>query len=391
MNSDGRVLLLLLASCVVVAGAGAPAAASTPPGPVCPVCGGSDYVEMWGADDEWTTPDDRTLTVRVHESGTAMWVADLRWNDPADAPGPDEADAVESAAEEALADSRYLPEHEAVAVEVREGRTRITWQTSSVVTERFGHGVFRSFHGEASSRTLVLNVEELVVRAPPGRVVTNDPAAGTVTDDGTAVRVDSDAGDPDDVRTLEDFYVVLGDERGATSRVTAELAIGSFLWPIAGGNLLQHLFLPGVVFGVGLTGLYAAGRRWGADPDRAGGYGAAGIVVGLLGVVAATMGPVPFGSNSVFSLPGVLLALAALAAFGYAVAAGDRRLLVVTGTAVPSVALAPMVARIWPAVQLPTLSLLISFFYTALAVAVIVLGAPWYLFGLALGRRETTP
>ena len=387
MNPGRRVLLPLLMSCVVAAGAGAPAAASTPPAPICPVCGG-EYPGMWGADGGWTVPDDRTLTVRAHENGTATWVADLRWGDPADAPGADEADAVESAAEEALADSRYLPEHEAVAVDVREGRTRVTWQTPGVVAERFSHGVFRPFHGEGSSQSLVLNAEELVVRAPAGQVVTNDPAIGTVTGDGTAVRV---VGRDGTSRYLDDAYVVFDDERGAASGITTELAVGSLLWPIAGRNLLQDLFLPGVVFGVGLTGLYAAGRRWGADPDRAGGYGAVGVVVGLLGVVAATVGPIPFGSNSVFSLPGALLALAALAAFGYAVAAGDRRLLVVTGAAVPAVALAPMIARIWPAVQLPTLSLLISFFYTALAVAVVVLGAPWYLFGLALGRRETTP
>jgi len=343
---------------------------------------------MWGADDGWTVPDDRTLTVRAHENGTATWVADLRWDDPEDAPGPDEANAVESAAEEALADSRYLPEHEAVAVDVREGRTRIAWQTPGVVAERFDHGVFRSFHGEGGSQALVMNAEELVVRAPAGRVVTNDPAVGSVTDDGTAVRVvDRDGTN----RYLDDAYVVFGDERGAASGITTELAVGSLLWPIAGRNLLQHLFLPGVVFGVGLTGLYAAGRRWGADPDRAGGYGAAGVAVGLLGVVAATVGPVSFGSNSVFSLPGVLLALAALAAFGYAVAAGDRRLLVVTGTAVPAIALAPMVARIWPAVQVSNLYLLTSVAYTVLAVAVVVLGAPCYLFGLALGRRETAP
>ena len=383
MNSDGRVLLVLLASVAVVAGAGAPAAASTQPAPVCPICGG-EYAGIWGADDGWTTPDDRTLTVWVHGNGTATWIADFRWESAGDGPSRDETAAVRAEAEQAIGS-------ETENVEVREGRTRITWQRSGVVTERFGHGVLRSFHGEASSRQLVLNVDELVVRVPPGQVVTNDPAAGTVTDDGTTVRVDGDADEIGDFRILEDFYVVFGDERGATSRVTAELAIGSFLWPIAGGNLLLHLFLPGVVFGVGLVGLYAAGRRWGADPDRAGGYGAAGVAVGLLGVVAATVGPVPFGSGSVFSLPGVLLALAALAAFGYAVAAGDRRLLVVTGAAVPAVALAPMVVQIWPAVQLPALSLLISLFYTALAVAVVVLGAPWYLFGLALGRRETTP
>ena len=385
MNSDKRVLLLLLASCVVVAGAGAPAAASTSPGPVCPVCGG-EYAGMWGADDGWTTPDDRTLTVRSHENGTATWVADLRWDDPADAPGPDEADAVESAAEEALADSRYLPEHEAVAVEVNEGRTRITWQTPGVVAERFGHGVFRPFHGEGSSQALVMNVDELVVRAPAGQVVTNDPAAGTVTDDGTAVRVVGGGSD----RYLDDLYVVFGDERGAASGITAELAVGSLLWPIAGENLMFLFAFPTVAFCVGLAGLYAVGHRWGVDPDRAERYGAYGLGTGLLALLAVTVGPVAFGT--LFSLPGVLLALAVLVVFGYVSAVGDRRQLVVAGAAVPVVGLAPYLVASWPAVEIGgPLIILTVFAYTGLAVAVVVLGAPCYLFGLALGRREATP
>jgi hypothetical protein len=384
MNPDGRVLLVLLASCVVVAGAGAPAAASSPPSSVCPVCGGA-YPGMW-TDTDWTTPDDRTLTVRVHENGSATWIADLRWDDTEDAPGPDEADAVESAAEDTLADALYLPEHEAVAVEVREGRTQVTWKTPGVVAERFDHGVFRPFHGEGSSRTLVLNVEKLVVRAPAGQVVTNDPAVGTVTDDGTEVRVVG--GDGTD-RYLDDAYVVFGDERDAASGISTELAVGSLLWPIAGRNLLWLLVVPAVAFCVGLAGLHAAGRRWGAAPDRTERYGAAGLAVGLPALFAAVVGPVPFGSLS--SLPGVLLALAALAAFGYAAAADDRRLLVAAGAAVPVVGLAPFVANAWPAVQVTNLYFLTSLAYTGFAVAVVVLGAPWYLFGLALGRRETTP
>ena len=371
MDTDSRVLLALLASLVVAAGAGAPAAASPQPSPVCPVCGDA-HTGMWSG-GEWTAPDDRTLTVRAHENGTATWVADLRWEDPEDAPGPDEADAVESAAERAIGS-------EAVGTEVREARTRITWRTPGVVTEQFGHGVFRPFHGEGAEQLLVVNVDELVVRAPAGQVVTNDPAAGTVTDNGTAVSVRG----PE--RSVGDFYVVFGDERDATSGVTTQLAVGSLIWPVAGGNLFWLLVLPAVAFCVGLAGLYAAGRRWGVDPDRTGRYGAAGLAVGLLALVAATVGPIPFGS--LFSLPGVLLALAALATFGYAAAVGDRRLLAATGASVPVIGLAPYVADFWPAVQVHGLYFLTSIAYTGLAVAIVVLGAPYYLFGMALGKRR---
>jgi len=380
MDTDRRVLLALLASLVVAAGAGAPTAASPQPSPVCPVCGDT-HPGTW-EDSEWTVPDDRTLTVQAHGNGTATWVADLRWDDPEEAPAPDEADAVESSAGRTMSESLYRPAYEGVAVEVSEARTRITWRTPGVVTEQFGHGVFRPFHGEGAEQLLVVNVDELVVRAPAGQVVTNDPAVGTVTDNGTAVSVRG----PE--RSVGDFYVVFGDERDATSGVTTRLAVGSLIWPVAGENLLWLLVFPAIAFCVGLAGLYAAGRRWGADPDRAERYGAYGLAAGLLALVAATVGPVPFGS--LFSLPGVLLALVALAAFGYAAAVGDRRLLAATGAAVPVIGLAPYLANAWPAVRVHPLYLITSIAYSGLAVAIVVFGAPCYLFGMALGERRTT-
>ena len=176
---------------------------------------------------------------------------------------------MESSAGRTMSESLYCPAYEGVAVEVSEARTRITWRTPGVVTEQFGHGVFRPFHGEGTEQLLVVNVDELVVRAPAGQVVMNDPAVGTVTNNETAVSVRG----PE--RSVGDFYVVFGDERDATGGVTTQLAVGSLIWPVAGGNLFWLLVLPAVAFCVGLTGLYAAGRRWGADPDRAGGYGAA--------------------------------------------------------------------------------------------------------------------
>jgi hypothetical protein len=378
METDARIVVALLASLVVAAGAGAPAATSPQPSPVCPVCGDT-YPGMW-EDSEWTGPDDRTLTVRAHGNETATWVADLRWDDPGDAPAPDEADAVEAMARRATDESLYLQEYEGVAVEVSEGRTRIAWQTPGAVTERFGHGVFRPFHGEGVEQRLYVNVDELVVRAPAGQVVTNDPAVGAVTGDGGAVRVDG----PE--RNVGDFYVVFGDERDAASAVATEAAVGSLVWPVAGENLLWLLLFPTVAFAVGLAGLYAAGRRWGADPDRAGRYAAAGLGAGGLVVLGSVVGPLPFGS--LFSLPGILLALAALAAFGYAAAAGDRRLLAATAAAVPVIGLAPYVADAWPAVQVHGLYLITSIAYTGLAVAIVVFGAPWFLYGMALGQRQ---
>jgi hypothetical protein len=195
-----------------------------------------------------------------------------------------------------MADALYLPEHEAVAVEVREGRTQVTWRTPGVVTEQFGHGVFRPFHGEGTEQLLVVNVDEFVVRAPAGQVVRNDPTVGTVTDNETAVSVRG----PE--RSVGDFYVVFGDERDATSGVTTQLAVGSLIWPVADGNLFWLLVLPAVAFCVGLAGLYTAGRRGAPTPTGPGATAPPGSRSGCSH--SSPRRPVPFCSARCSPCPG---------------------------------------------------------------------------------------
>ena len=378
-------LAALVVSFAVGSVFGVPATASSPPTRICPVCTDYSSDDTW-IDDGSPVPDESTVTVTAHRNGSATWVAELRWSDAEDA--PDDEDRVEGAVNDALWDSAYLHDISDVAVDLGAETATVRWRTSGVVAERFDHHVLRPFHREGGGHRRALAADRLTIRGPEGTVVTNDPAAGTVADDGQSVTVRGPVPSSGDSHVvLEDFYVVFGDEQDAVGTVETELATGSLLWPIAGRNLFWLLVFPGAAFCVGLVGLYAAGRRWGADPDRTGRYGAYGLAAGLFAVVAATVGPVPFGS--LFSLPGVLLALAALAAFGYAAAIEDRRLLATTGAAVPVVGLAPYVANAWPAVQIHGLYFLTSIAYTGLAVAVVVFGAPCYLFGLALGRRRS--
>lgn len=377
MRSARTAVLVALSALVLFAAVTGPSVASSQPEPVCPVC--ADTTAMWD-DSGWSPPDGQAMTVLAHENGTATWVVDLRWDTPEEAPSVGDADEIASMADQDIDEFRYLEAHENVAVKIGDDRARIAWQTPGVVTERLGHGVFRTFHGEGFRQPLAVNVDELVVRAPDGQFVTNDPAVGAVTDDGTAVSVDG----PD--QTVGEFYVVFGDDRGGVSAVTTELAIGSLLWPIMGENLLSFLFLPTVTFGVGLAGLYAAGRRWGADPGRAEQYGVFGLAAGVVVSLGHVVGPGAFETG--FFLPATLLALVAVATFGYATAVGDRQLLVATAVAVPIVGLAPFLAILWPAVTLGPILYTVTFSYTNLAVGVVVLGVPWFLYGMALGQRR---
>jgi hypothetical protein len=180
-----------------------------------------------------------------------------------------------------------------------------------VVADRFDHHVLRAFHREGGGRRRALRADRLTIRGLEGAVGTNDPAAGTVTDGGRAVTLRGD-------RTLEDFYAVFGDELDPVAGATSQPAIGSLVWPEAVTNLSLLLLFPAIVVGLGLVGLYAAGRQWDADPDRTGRYGAAAVAVWGLVALAAFVGPVPHDSSG--TLAAGLLAFAWLAAFGYAVA-----------------------------------------------------------------------
>jgi hypothetical protein len=377
MSESTVPAVLALAALVLLGATAGPVAASSQPSPVCPVC--NSYVWM-GDDTDWSSPDHRTLTVKAHENGSATWVADFRWNDSGNAPAPEDESRLQARAEEALETSH--PEAKSVTVGLREdGEATIRWRRAGVVDERLGHGVFRLFHSEGGELRRFVNVDRLVIQAPDGQVVTNDPAVGSVTDDGTAVSVDG----PE--REVGDFYVVFGEERDAAASVTTTLAIGSLVWPVAAQNLLLNLLFPAIVFGFGLTGLYALGRSRGVDPERANRYGVAGLVAGVVTVGAYVRGPGPL--NPPYFLPATLVAFGALAAFGAAVAIGGRRQLVGTALAVPAIALAPFVAWMWPAVRVPGLGLLASMLQAGLAVAILVLGVPCFLYGMALGERRT--
>jgi hypothetical protein len=378
MRTDSHVALTVLAAVVIVASGLAVPAAANGTTPVCPVCGGAGTT-AW-EDTSHPPPDTSSLTVDVHENGSATWTATLRWRDADGAPAPDDEDAVEELTRETLADSRFVPPAEAVRADVAaDDRATVRWRTPNVVEYRFGEGVVTLFRTTGGADQPHLNAEQLVVRVPDGTVITNDPARGTVSEDRTELRQTGPG-------RIEDFYVAFGEEPGAA---TTTLVIWSVVWPRAAGNALVVLGPAALVLAVGLGALYAVSRRREGSPDdrTVKFYGGLGVGLGALlvgGIVVAEPGgdPLVWAAAAVGALLG-------LAGFGYLAAGGERRRAAGVAALVYLVAVGPFLAREWPLVDLhPLYRFAAMGGLLAFCAAVVLLGSPAYLVGDALARRR---
>lgn len=367
----GRVAFVATLVVVGLLSGGGIATGSAQPVHLCPVCGDGVW-SIWH-DTEWEPPTESHATVAVHGNGSATWTAELRWANPDVGPQPGDAGKVESIARRELDWSPAVPDPDVVEVEVREGETVVEWRTADVVDERFGHGVLRNFHGEGIVYPLHFDGDSFTIEAPEGQVVTNDPAAGTLSDDRTELTVHGPA------RLVEEFHVVFGDPDEVSSPSTT-LAVGSILWPIAATNVLTGVVPATIVLAFGLAGQARLGRYVDGTSDRllvASGVGTALVATAL----DFTPDGIPWFDERIH------LGLAAIVVFGYATATGDRRWTLVGGLVTWIVLVGSTIPTIG-VTESPFFMLSVSV-YTLLVGALVVVGVPGYLFGVSLARRRT--
>lgn len=366
----GRVATIATVVMVGLLAGGGLAAGSAQPVPMCPVC--DDGLGSMGHGTEWEPPTESHATMTVHGNGSATWTAELRWADPDAGPGIGDAKQVETDARDALGWSPAVPDPEAVDVEVREGETVIEWRTVDVVDERYGHGVLRNFHGEGTVYLLQLEADSFTIEAPEGQVVTNDPAAGTHSDDRTELTVHGPG------TFVEEFHVVFGDADEVSSPSTT-IAVGSILWPIAASNVLHWVVPATIVLALGLAAQARLGGFVDGAADRlliASGTGTA--------LVAGALATTPVGVK--WFDQRVHLGIAAIVVFGYASATEDRRW-TLAGGLVTWVVLVGSAIPAWSGITRGTFFLFGVIVYTLLVGTLVVVGVPGYLFGLSLARR----
>lgn len=279
-----RVALAVLAVAAVVAPAAmAPAAASTPPERLCPVCG--EQLERVAAYelDTSVTAGDGELRMVVDDAGDAALRARVPLNDSTAERFRENAsamDAVVAAAfsGEGAARSAFGAERARNVSAAMDGDAMVvTYEIPGVARRARGGVLLVTAFGERE-RYVDTNVDRFELVGPDGYVVANQPRTGTVqstelrdsersTGEGVVWEpVDGEYGG-DDGRLERGTYVAFAPDDGLAARANAELAVASTVGPQMFDDAVAVGGPTGVVLALALLGcLFLVGES--ATPER---------------------------------------------------------------------------------------------------------------------------
>ncbi|KTG10629.1 hypothetical protein AUR64_08160 [Haloprofundus marisrubri] len=438
------VWVALLCAVLIATSLAAPAAdARPPPRELCGFCG--ENVESAAAEHGLDLTVERsTVTVHVHDNGSATWVVRNRI--------AEDAAATRLRTNDSLREAIVPGDPSERSSNIADSGTLVTRHTESEFAEESVAGTLRSgaFTEGYGYRNLAgLGADELTVVAPEGMRLGWTVSGSTVSEDRTRMTLteftDADEGDfvtfvPEDstfgavlspivvaeklgpVAALNFgvfvglptalFATLVAGVAGAVSWLstrtgrfeqvegyvgTGLLAVGvlAVVFPLLSGSMLGIGGFDAPVFGIGV-GLAAAGLALSATDARKHATfrtvlaGAVGVA--CLAAAAAIGGAALFGAFGVTtallsSLPFVAPVFALLPA-GYAVGRGERTLGVATATlafALPVLSWSPLTA------PMAGMALLAVFLAGIYAVAIAVLGAPLLLVGASLSGGQRSP
>ncbi|WP_254824269.1 hypothetical protein [Haloglomus halophilum] len=282
-----------------------PAAASSPPRPVCPACG--TLFERTAADHGVdVTVHESTALVQVHGNGSATWTICNRLN--ATDGFREDPDALDATAR-GLADREYGPPRDATLRAARpQGDTAVVVLHDPDAAERHaGLLVVDYLHTGGDGTGIRLNADRFSIRGPSGTVVTNTPASGSVN--GSTVTWTGSVAGPGYVGPSLDGspYVAFGAPSDRGLRTAAALALATL--PIVVGALGRFVLGQTLLFAGTLAVVAAAahGHEFERGPVA---YGSVLAAVGAAGALLPGLANGP-GWVSVPALAAVGIGLAA--------------------------------------------------------------------------------
>lgn len=308
---------------VLAPAAVAPAAASTPPSSVCPVCGPTfEYAADEAGVD--VTATHSTVHVHVDEAGDARFFArvELNRSDARDLRENERAfDALVTAAFEDNYNVVGIERAREVDAELRDDDLVASWTVPDAARRGPGGTLLVTLFGERDTG-LVLHADQLALTGPDGWNVTNHPKTGDVQS--LAVFSGDRSGDrvvwkgDAEYDSREDLdagtYVAFAETDGLLARANAELAVASTIGPemlsdavVAGGpsSLLLAGALVVCLFVLGASPNPGRDARWLAV------VGALVTVGGFAYAVVDGYGPLLDRNLQLLALP------AGIAAFGW--------------------------------------------------------------------------
>lgn len=204
-----------------------------PPDPtICVTC--ELGVESATADRYNVSVGHSELHIRVRENGTARWTVRSNLTGPDVDAFQSDPERVDWLADRAVTGSvdvegiTHLGVHggsvENVSARMTGDTLVVSFTVAGFAERGFGNVLLVDyFHTEAQApASYSLGTDRLVVRGPPGTVVTNRPPTGVVTDGGQTV-----TWHPSDARVQGTTYVAFGTDRGRATNLATKATIGA--------------------------------------------------------------------------------------------------------------------------------------------------------------------
>lgn len=276
-----RVPAALLALLVVgtVLATPAPVAASSPPEPVCGVCGSSlkSAAHEAGVD---LTVESSTVTVRIDDDGTGRWTARTTVDPDAAGAFREDPARLDRTVRDAFENGRSLvgDDAENVTAELDGDTVVVTFAVPEMAHKGMGGVLLVDyFNSEGTTRWVYAPVDRFEVRGPEGTVLVNDPPDALEADGAAYWPRGDDGRESIDSET----YLAFGPDRSLGTRVAAEGSIAADAAPYLLSDLLGAALVPTVLMGLGVVAVGRLARRFDGDASspRTLGY----LVVGLAG------------------------------------------------------------------------------------------------------------
>ncbi|WP_435335540.1 hypothetical protein [Haloarchaeobius sp. TZWWS8] len=308
MPSERAALAML--AVVVLVGTALPAAmASSPPQPLCEVCG-EEFERAANQDYVQPTVERSTATLAVDENGDGQWTARLTLDEATAEWFRENEMHLEYTINEALNQKygettdgtpyTYGLDGQTLTIEYEEPDVASRGVGGTLLVDRF-----HSFRGSGYE----FNVAEFEIRGPDGTIVSNDPPGSPNAGDEAATWARPDT-PPYSVDFSKETFVAFHDEGGVAGRVAAEATIVERLGPRFLKDTLLLSLVPMALFISGLGSVRKLGRYDDWSIVRAAALPLA--VVGLGLVLAASMSQWRLLEPLVPALPFLFVPMAAL-------------------------------------------------------------------------------
>ncbi|KAB1188203.1 MULTISPECIES: hypothetical protein [Haloferax] len=297
------VLFALLLVAAVFPAAMGPAAASSPPEPVCGVCSGPFESAARDAGIDLTVESSH-LHVSVGDDGTGQWTALVTVDEQSAATFHENPDQLERAVRQTFESHRvFVDDPQNLDSRIHDRTVIVTFEVPEMTTQAYGDVLLIDyFNADGNTRSVYVDTDEFTVQGPDGTVLVNDPPR---LHTGFEKSVTWVTGPEDNLYIDDETYLAFAPDHSISTQIAADVSIAadssSYLLP----DLVGAALFPTLLMALGVAGVRYLTRRLSTDTESVQALGylvsglgmawmvalvALGMVSGGLSVIALTLG-----------------------------------------------------------------------------------------------------